>query len=296
MNPLTKALLVSALLGSGSALAAAYPEPNTIRVSPPIPSASALTETAAALAPLAFVQFCISYRDQCAASEPVAALTLDAEIWENLHRVNREVNDAITPDEAKGGYDWSLETRLGNCNDYAIQKRSALIRLGYPAAALSLAVVKTAFGEGHLVVTVRTDRGDFVLDNRRNTIVAWNRTGYRWIKRQSVENPQHWVALVEKPDLRRVQPAAPAPAMASSPPSESRNAIATAGATDTAEGSKWSTAIPLPSIGFAARRLDLIMPAQSPERPYAIGATISHAAAGRQLAMLAFDEIGRWSL
>lgn len=46
-----------------------------------------------------------------------------------------------------------------------------------------------------MVVTVRTDQGDLVLDNLRSEIVAWRRTGYQFIMRQSGDNPQLWVAL-----------------------------------------------------------------------------------------------------
>ena len=64
------------------------------------------------------------------------------------------------------------------------------MRRGWPAAALALTVAKTPWGEGHLVVTVRTDQGDLVLDNLRSSIVSWRSTGYDWIMRQSERNPQ----------------------------------------------------------------------------------------------------------
>ena len=42
---------------------------------------------------------------------------------------------------------------------------------------------------------MRTDQGDLVLDNLRSTIIAWQKTGYDFIMRQSEANPQFWVDL-----------------------------------------------------------------------------------------------------
>jgi predicted transglutaminase-like cysteine proteinase len=47
------------------------------------------------------------------------------------------------------------------------------------------------------VLTVKTNRGEFVLDNQENQVLAWERTGYRFIKRQSQSDPNQWVALGE---------------------------------------------------------------------------------------------------
>ncbi|WP_164255819.1 transglutaminase-like cysteine peptidase, partial [Stenotrophomonas maltophilia] len=73
----------------------------------------------------------------------------------------------------------------GNCNDYVLLKRKLLIEAGWPKSALSMTVVRTAEGEGHLVLMVQTDRGDLILDNMREGILVWNRTGYEFIKRQA---------------------------------------------------------------------------------------------------------------
>ena len=88
-----------------------------------------------------------------------------------------------------------MNVAAGDCNEFAVQKRHELIARGWPAAALALTVVKTSWGEGHLIVTVRTDQGDLVLDNLRSDIVPWQRAGYHWIMRQSERNPQFWVDL-----------------------------------------------------------------------------------------------------
>lgn len=203
MKPVIRGIFAGALLLGSQVPAFAYSEADKALHSRALPSARALTDAGPTLAPLAFVQFCEAYREQCQDNASRASITLDARSWQDLQQVNARVNAAIVPDEAKGGFGWSLETRVGNCNDYAVQKRDALIKLGYPMAALSLAVVETRFGEGHLVLTARTDRGDLVLDNRRATVLAWNRTGYAWLKRQSAGDPHLWVSVSTKPASER---------------------------------------------------------------------------------------------
>ena len=38
-----------------------------------------------------------------------------------------------------------------------------------------MTIVRDQDGEGHAVLTVKTDRGDFVLDNLTDEILPWNR-------------------------------------------------------------------------------------------------------------------------
>ena len=43
----------------------------------------------------------------------------------------------------------------------------------------------------------RTDRGDFILDNQYREIMAWDKTGYTYLRRMSEESPNAWVAMKE---------------------------------------------------------------------------------------------------
>jgi predicted transglutaminase-like cysteine proteinase len=157
-------------------------------------------------APIAFVKFCLEHSAQCESRGAAQRISLTNDAWEEIAAVNATVNRRIRPDADKGPFDWSLDTNFGNCNDYAVQKRQALIQLGYPMSALSLTATMTPSGVGHLILTIRTDRGDFVLDNLRSSIVAWNRTGYRMLKRQSAADPQSWVSVATfNPDMRVAQ-------------------------------------------------------------------------------------------
>jgi predicted transglutaminase-like cysteine proteinase len=44
------------------------------------------------------------------------------------------------------------------------------------------------------VLTILTDQGDFILDNKRDAILPWWRTGYSFIKREGTDG-KGWVAL-----------------------------------------------------------------------------------------------------
>ncbi|MFZ1962949.1 MAG: transglutaminase-like cysteine peptidase [Roseiarcus sp.] len=160
------------------------------------PSTATMREGGYALAPFSFVKFCLDYPGDCPKSAGPGRVRLTSGRMAELASVNREVNNAIRPtrDTSALRY-WKLNVSAGDCNSFAVEKRHELISRGWPAAALALTVAKTPWGEGHLVVTVRTDRGDLVLDNLRSTIVSWQKTGYDWIMRQSERNPQFWVDL-----------------------------------------------------------------------------------------------------
>jgi predicted transglutaminase-like cysteine proteinase len=160
------------------------------------PSAASMQEGGYALAPFSFVKFCLDYPSDCPKSAGPRRVRLTSGRMAELSSVNRAVNASIRPrpDTSTLRY-WRLDVDAGDCNSFAVQKRHELIRRGWPAAALALTVAKTARGEGHLVVTVRTNQGDLVLDNLKSNIVPWQKAGYQWIMRQSEGNPQFWVEL-----------------------------------------------------------------------------------------------------
>jgi len=70
-----------------------------------------------------------------------------------------------------------------------------LIQSGWPREALLVTVVRDNDDDGHAVLTVVTDKGDYVLDNKSDFIVLWSDTGYRFVKRQSQSDPNVWVSL-----------------------------------------------------------------------------------------------------
>jgi predicted transglutaminase-like cysteine proteinase len=67
--------------------------------------------------------------------------------------------------------------------------------MGFPRQALLMTIVRDLDDEGHTILTIKTNRGEFVLDNLSDEIRPWDATGYKFIKRQSQEDPNIWVAL-----------------------------------------------------------------------------------------------------
>ena len=127
-------------------------------------------------------------------------LTLARADWRRVQRINREVNRAIRHREDSAVYgrpdQWALgEAGVGDCEDYALAKRAALIQAGVPARALSIALVETRRGESHAVLLIDTDKGAMVLDNLSPWIRRWDQTPYTWIARQTPGDPLTWRAV-----------------------------------------------------------------------------------------------------
>lgn len=125
---------------------------------------------------------------------------LDGRVWNAILEVNRSVNTAIQPvtdQEHWGVVDrWDIPTDgRGDCEDYVLLKRKMLMERGFPRQALLVTVVVDGHGDGHAILTVKTDHGDFALDNMRDEVLPWVKTGYRFVKRQSQEDQNRWVAL-----------------------------------------------------------------------------------------------------
>jgi predicted transglutaminase-like cysteine proteinase len=153
------------------------------------------------LPPMAFTQFCLRYADQCKPQRMVfrgGPVRLTAERLEDLKAVNKSVNAAIIPEpntEGLAGEKWLIHPSRGDCNDYAVTKRSELLDRGWPARALLLSEVVTSWGEHHLVLVVRTSAGDLVLDNMTPQIRPWARAPYQWVRIQTPKNPNYWASL-----------------------------------------------------------------------------------------------------
>ena len=151
--------------------------------------------------PIGWVEFCTAQPKECAgASSAPRDVVLSARTWKDLVRINKSVNDTIKPmtDLEHWGVveKWSYpDDGYGDCEDYVLLKRRMLIQAGWPREALLITVVRDKKGEGHAVLTVKTDKGEFVLDNQNPDILSWLDTGYRFVKRQSQSDPNIWVSL-----------------------------------------------------------------------------------------------------
>ena len=125
--------------------------------------------------------------------------------WKEIVSVNAETNSAIAPltDMEIFGVEerWEYPTTVGDCEDYALLKRKRLNEMGYPLGALLLTVARDAKGGGHAVLTVVTDLGDFILDNLEQKVLLWKETEIYYLKRQSGDDLNRWVSLVNEEDL-----------------------------------------------------------------------------------------------
>ncbi|MGB8742639.1 MAG: transglutaminase-like cysteine peptidase [Xanthobacteraceae bacterium] len=151
--------------------------------------------------PPGWADFCAREPTECAGPATTPRdIALSWEGWTDLVRVNNWVNETIKPltDIEHWGVveRWSYpDDGYGDCEDYVLLKRRMLMRLGFPREALLVTVVRNQKNQGHAVLTVTTDKGDYVLDNQNRNILLWSETGYRFIKRQSQANPNVWVSL-----------------------------------------------------------------------------------------------------
>ncbi len=167
----------------------------------PAPPKSAVMEIGPLTsAPFGYVEFCTRHQNDCrSAYQRPQKVTLTAERWFTLQQTNWLINAQIAPITDAEHYDmveyWTYPDTQGDCEDYALAKRKALIAQGWPAQNLLLGVAIEASGSAHAVLIVTTDHGDYVLDNQTPDILPWQATDYRWAKRQSQRNPNVWVSL-----------------------------------------------------------------------------------------------------
>jgi predicted transglutaminase-like cysteine proteinase len=166
-----------------------------------LPSPAAILRNGGATQPTyGWADFCRRYPGECAVnlSEP-ATIAMTPQAWQTLTRINRQANGAIKAktDLAHWGVAdrWDFaEDGYGDCEDYQLVKRRRLVAAGFPRRALRMTVVIDEFGEGHAVLMARTDRGDYILDNKRNAVLPWHRTGYTYIKREG-DSGSVWASL-----------------------------------------------------------------------------------------------------
>jgi predicted transglutaminase-like cysteine proteinase len=153
--------------------------------------------------PIGWVQFCQTYQGVCDTRPlPPRDIVLSAKTWDDLKRINAWVNHAIKPETDMDHYGmiqwWRYpDDGAGACHSYALLKRRILMQAGWPRQALLMSIVHEANGEGHAVLTVKTDKGEFILDNLTDDILLWSKTPYSYYKRQSQDDPNVWVWLAK---------------------------------------------------------------------------------------------------
>lgn len=155
------------------------------------------------LVPYGWVDFCNRYHGECDTTPlPAMDVNLTPATFKELQHIDLWVNKLVRPisDMDHWGvidqWDYPVDG-YGDCEDYALLKRKILMEEGFPRQGLLITVVKDTHGEGHAILTVKTNHGEFILDNLTNKIKPWNETGYQFVKRQSQTDPNIWVQIGE---------------------------------------------------------------------------------------------------
>ena len=164
--------------------ASAYTSPDKV-------STFGLVTQTAAITPLSMQYFCAQHKTECAGGGR-GQVTMSPNLMAVLKQINGRVNRAISPERDTADV-WALNPGSGDCEDYVLSKRSALIRQGVPAGSLRIAYTHTRRGEPHAVLVVKTSEGDYVLDNLTNTVKTLRASGYN-IRSMSSPNPTRWTA------------------------------------------------------------------------------------------------------
>lgn len=126
-----------------------------------------------------------------------------------LDNVNRHVNRALrwrSDEDLYGEAEhWAMPLSAstasadgqvyGDCEDYALEKRAALIRAGLPPEAIAIAIVYSYATGNHAVLVVRLENSDVVLDNETPWILPWSQAPYTWRAVQSGPSLLEWRAM-----------------------------------------------------------------------------------------------------
>jgi predicted transglutaminase-like cysteine proteinase len=150
--------------------------------------------------PIGHYEYCKQYRSDCEVrSRDTRPMELTRERWNEIVAVNDFANGRIAPATDYEIYQveeyWTYPEQVGDCEDYVLLKRQLLLQKGWPASSLLVTVVRQKNGDGHAVLTVRTDRADYVLDNLETRVLPWNETEYQYLKRQSAANSGRWEGI-----------------------------------------------------------------------------------------------------
>lgn len=147
--------------------------------------------------PIGHYVYCKQYSSDCRIrSSNTLAPKLTRSRWDELVKINGYSNNTVAPYTDQEIYNqeevWAYPVSHGDCEDYVLMKRHLLMERGWPPSSLLITVVLQQNGEGHAVLTVRTDRADYILDNLDGQIKPWNETPYTYIKRQSERHSGKW--------------------------------------------------------------------------------------------------------
>jgi len=148
--------------------------------------------------PYGHLDYCKRTPRDCGAHRALAPMKLTPDRMKLLQSVNASVNAAIKPVSDQDNYGkrdyWTIpKNGKGDCEDYVLLKRAKLMARGISPSQLLITMVQGS--EAHIVLTVRTDSGDYILDNMRADVLPVEKTSYRYIKMQSPSHSGQWVSI-----------------------------------------------------------------------------------------------------
>ncbi len=150
-------------------------------------------------APAGFEGVCSRYPWMCTTSGNRAPLGREALSVAGAvnSAINARVHEVSDQSQYKREEYWALPTATGgDCEDFALAKKHALIGKGIAPERLLVATVLDRKRAPHAVLVLRTDDGDYVLDNLTSRIKPWQDTGYTFLRIQSPKAPGEWLAVL----------------------------------------------------------------------------------------------------
>jgi predicted transglutaminase-like cysteine proteinase len=111
-------------------------------------------------------------------------LELTPDKWKLIRKINKTWNDKIQYESDSNHYHkaehWAFPfDGTGDCEDFAIAKRQALLSHGIDSR---FATCWCETGGYHAVLVVQTDHGYFILDNRHDDVKGFSELPYKWDK------------------------------------------------------------------------------------------------------------------
>ena len=166
-----------------------------------------LTRYSGGSAPAGFSGICARYAWACSNSGQ-GNVRAGKTMLSIAKSVNARFNRSIAPRTDQQAYGrseyWTLPDRgVGDCEDYALAKQKALIEQGVPPNRLYLATVVGSPQDPHMVLVMRTDSGDYVLDNLSGRVKSWQATRYTFMKMQNSRDRRRWDAVLLGPRALR---------------------------------------------------------------------------------------------
>ena len=117
-----------------------------------------MQQTGRTTQPVGHYEFCQKNPGECAATPGAKRpAELTRELWAEIVSINNAVNVAVAPrtDMEIWGVEerWSYPVKgVGDCEDYALEKRRMLNGIGVPMGNLLVTVVRQPNGDGHAVL------------------------------------------------------------------------------------------------------------------------------------------------